>query len=280
MSESNAFHIGDIVYNISGDVLEMSAPISTFTGDANFGGATPAWGFYQVSASTMYLHASLSSQSFQFVEATKIGKYYINNYSDPQPWQYTVGSNTAPTLASAGASGSTAFITYTDSDNNFPTIANVLINDHLGPYEMFTDDFYYQDGSVFRGYPGYYIGSGTTLYYTFSDGMATVNETYMAMMTDDGHVQIPEKLDIVANTPNPFNPTTDIKFTVSTNGPVTLEILDQNGRLIERILQRTMQPGTYVETWDAATHALPSGIYLARLSQNNRTSMKKMVLIK
>ncbi len=283
VAEGSIENIGAFAYNISGDILEMSAPISTFTGDADFGGTTPAWGFYQVSAATFYISIpafSVTPDVTRFIDATKVGKYFINNFSDPQPWAYTVGSNTPPTLSLAGTDGNLALITFTDSDNNFPTVAEVLINGVHGPYDMHTDDFRYNDGSRFSVDPGFYIGSGTELYFTFSDGMATVNETYTMMDTDEGIALMPKELEIVSNTPNPFNPATEISYTLAEDGYARLEIFDQSGRLVDIIVEGMETSGLHKVTWNASHKSLESGIYLARLISNGEVRTRKMLLIK
>lgn len=68
--------------------------------------------------------------------------------------------------------------------------------------------------------------------------------------------------------PNPFNPVTDVSFSLSAEGPVTLTIYDLRGRAVRSLHNGPMVVGTHHLTWngrDDAGHDLPSGVYIARL---------------
>jgi len=100
---------------------------------------------------------------------------------------------------------------------------------------------------------------------------------------------IPEKFYLHPNYPNPFNPSTTIKFTVGANPdevravPVTLTIFDARGQRVQTLYSGTLLPGTYEMQWagqNAAGLPVPAGIYFL----NYRTPMYqrtvKMVLMK
>jgi len=78
--------------------------------------------------------------------------------------------------------------------------------------------------------------------------------------------------------PNPFNPTTTIRFTLPEQQYVSLSILDVQGRKIENLIDSNRPAGTHEINWDAS--GLPSGIYLYRLQAGNYTSVEKLVLVK
>ncbi len=84
--------------------------------------------------------------------------------------------------------------------------------------------------------------------------------------------------------PNPFNPSTVISYqlpAVETNGhssPVTLQIFDLNGKLIETLVSKNQKPGEYSLVWNAEN--LPSGVYFYQLRTSDYSETRKMVLIR
>ena len=84
--------------------------------------------------------------------------------------------------------------------------------------------------------------------------------------------------------PNPFNPTTSIRYSLAATGRVRLEIYDARGRLM-RTLFDAVQPGShwYTAVWngrDQAGRPVPGGVYFARLRAPSYTSMCRLVLVK
>ena len=78
--------------------------------------------------------------------------------------------------------------------------------------------------------------------------------------------------------PNPFNPTTKIKFEIPFDGLVSLKIYNALGQEIATVVNEGRTAGRYEATFDAAT--LPSGVYVYRLIAGNFTASKRMILIK
>jgi endonuclease/exonuclease/phosphatase family metal-dependent hydrolase len=94
---------------------------------------------------------------------------------------------------------------------------------------------------------------------------------------DDGSSIYPNKYNLFQNYPNPFNPTTTISYEIYKEGNVTLKIFDFLGREIENIRIGFKPVGFYKRKFDASN--LPSGVYFYRLTVNNFTSTKKMILL-
>ncbi len=91
------------------------------------------------------------------------------------------------------------------------------------------------------------------------------------------------------NHPNPFNPSTKIKYSTPPSssplpkgrnevGFVTLRVYDILGNEIETLVNEEKSPGTYEVTWNAAN--LPSGVYFYQLRANNYIETKKMILLR
>ena len=81
------------------------------------------------------------------------------------------------------------------------------------------------------------------------------------------------------NYPNPFNPVTNISYTLNTAGNVSINVYDVRGRLVENLVNGYRSADTYHYTWDAGNTA--SGIYYYRLSVDGRiVDTKRMILLK
>jgi len=89
---------------------------------------------------------------------------------------------------------------------------------------------------------------------------------------------IPEKFNLYANYPNPFNPTTTIKFDIAKSTNASIIIYDITGRVVETLLNESLKPGRYEISMDASR--LASGVYFYKLVTNDFIDTKKMMLLK
>jgi Ca-activated chloride channel family protein len=97
----------------------------------------------------------------------------------------------------------------------------------------------------------------------------------------------PFSFELQQNFPNPFNPTTTIRYTVSpgSGGPrlVTLSIFDLLGRCVRTLVAQVQTPGWYEIVWDGKgddARIVPSGMYIYRLTAGGETAAKTMILLK
>ena len=95
---------------------------------------------------------------------------------------------------------------------------------------------------------------------------------------------LPDVFELSQNFPNPFNPNTQIQFILGTEGLVSLNILDIQGRLVSSLINGSNYPaGYYNITWDGTNTMgtqVPSGMYLYKLVSENKILTRKMVLMK
>ena len=94
---------------------------------------------------------------------------------------------------------------------------------------------------------------------------------------------LPVHITLSQNFPNPFNPTTEIHFSISQKTDVKLEIFNISGQLIDILVDRNMSAGTYSIEWDGKSKSnstVSSGIYLYKLTTNETNETKKMILLK
>ena len=80
------------------------------------------------------------------------------------------------------------------------------------------------------------------------------------------------------NYPNPFNNTTTIDYSVNNVTKVRLDIVDIRGKLVETLFNRIHSAGNYSINLD--TNNLSSGFYIYKINSQNKSVMKKMLLIK
>ena len=93
----------------------------------------------------------------------------------------------------------------------------------------------------------------------------------------------PLELSLAQNVPNPFNPTTRIRFALPAASHVNVSVFDVSGRLVTTLVDRSMPTGEAEVLWngrDARGAPASSGVYFYRLTTSERSLTKKMVLIK
>ena len=87
-----------------------------------------------------------------------------------------------------------------------------------------------------------------------------------------------DQFTLISNFPNPFNPTTKIKFIISESSFVTLKVYDVLGNEVATLVNGEKPIGSYEVEYDATS--LPSGIYFYTLQAGNFIETKKMNLLK
>ncbi len=90
--------------------------------------------------------------------------------------------------------------------------------------------------------------------------------------------ELPDKFLLSQNFPNPFNPTTNIKFQLPNASFVKVTVFDMLGREVETLVNEQLNAGTYKVDWDAAKYS--SGVYFYKLEAGNFIETKKMLMIK
>jgi len=90
--------------------------------------------------------------------------------------------------------------------------------------------------------------------------------------------ETPSKFSLSQNYPNPFNPTTNIQFSMCNYQFVTLKVFDMLGREIATLVNEKLAPGSYKVTFNGMDYS--SGVYFYRLTTNNFTDTKRMLLLK
>ncbi|HEY3296555.1 MAG TPA: C25 family cysteine peptidase [bacterium] len=89
---------------------------------------------------------------------------------------------------------------------------------------------------------------------------------------------VPVEFALHQNFPNPFNPTTQISFSLPKATHVQLRIYNTLGQLVTTLLDETQQAGVHAVTWDA--HGASTGVYLYQIRSGSFVQTRKMLLMK
>lgn len=89
---------------------------------------------------------------------------------------------------------------------------------------------------------------------------------------------VPEETGLEQNFPNPFNPSTTIRYRLATDAQVSLRVYDLAGREVANLYEGQMNAGMHEVTWNASQQA--SGVYFVRMQAGSAISMRRIVLMK
>jgi len=94
---------------------------------------------------------------------------------------------------------------------------------------------------------------------------------------------IPERVQLLPNFPNPFNPGTTISYFLPARGGVTLTVYSVTGQAIVTLVDGRQDAGLYAVTWDGrGPEGAPvaTGVYVCRLTTERATLTQKMLLLR
>ncbi|MDP4174568.1 MAG: S8 family serine peptidase [Bacteroidota bacterium] len=139
---------------------------------------------------------------------------------------------------------------YTDSDSSGFDI-KITIQDN----DKRTTEFTMEPAFVVEGYP-----------YTAMD------------QNEPGSVALPKEYNLFNNYPNPFNPTTTIRYSLPKQSYVELKLFDMLGREVTTLVNKEQNAGEYKIQFNASS--LPSGIYIYSIQAGDYRASKKMMILK
>lgn len=90
--------------------------------------------------------------------------------------------------------------------------------------------------------------------------------------------EIPKEFKLYENYPNPFNPTTSIKYDIANNAFVKLTVYDVTGKEVETLVNDNLQAGKYEATFNGKNYS--SGIYFAKIEAGSYSHIVKMIMVK
>jgi len=115
---------------------------------------------------------------------------------------------------------------------------------------------------------------------TGGDYIYTTSVTSSLLQTGAG-IPLPATTLALDNSPNPFGSSTTISYHLPSSGKITLSIYDSRGMLVKGPHTSMAGSGTNRFVWDGTdgdNHAMPSGVYVCRLSTNGGSVSRRLVL--
>jgi hypothetical protein len=178
-----------------------------------------------------------------------------------QAWDFVVNTN---------VTNSEASVTFRNIEAIPPSLELVLLDEKLGVSKNLRDDNRY---SFSTGHSG--ISKNLKLIVGSAD--------YLVGELSDV-TTMPTEFQLSQNFPNPFNPSTTIRYGLPQAAKVSLQIFDLLGReVIPLIEEESQAAGFHVKTWnghDKNGQPVASGLYVYRLVAGEFSQTKKMLLVK
>jgi hypothetical protein len=147
-----------------------------------------------------------------------------------------------------------------------------------------SEDTVLTGGDAYSFFP-FVASSGLSVNIVFIDHRDNYNAIYFKRNPSGNLIgisylssEIPTDYSLYQNFPNPFNPSTTIKFDIRENAFTTLKIYDLLGRESEILVNGQLKPGSYEVMWDGSKYS--SGIYFYKIKTEKFIETKKMILLK
>lgn len=105
----------------------------------------------------------------------------------------------------------------------------------------------------------------------------------LAISTATPDAAVADRLRVASIHPNPFNPSTQIEFSLPQHGRATLKVFDLRGRLVRSLLDASLDAGAHAAEWDGRSDdgsSVATGVYLYRLEFGGESVVGKMSLVK
>jgi len=118
----------------------------------------------------------------------------------------------------------------------------------------------------------------------YTDGQESEPSNIVTLeMTTSGNNVIPLETVLHGNYPNPFNPSTTIRFDLAKDSDVTLQIFNLKGQLVKTVVHEKINAGVHTAEWngdDNADRSVASGVYLYKLHTDTKLFVRKCILLK
>ena len=226
---------------------------------------------------------AIASDGTIFV-GSKDGNLYAINPNGTKKWSYQTGSNEFTSSPAIGSSGTIYF-----ASRNFLYAFN---SDGTKKWELSnagsdqSPPAISTDGTVYIG-----AGNGLNAIYSESKGLLdspwpkfghdnqnTGNYLHVTSIEEQNIIELPNEFVLYPLYPNPFNPSTQIKFSLPKASIVEIEIYNVTGQFIGKLLNGKKKAGTFIISWDASN--LATGMYFVRMKAGSFVKTHKCLLVK
>jgi len=178
-----------------------------------------------------------------------------------------------------------------------------LLSDFLQPVDAENDVLFTgaNDGEIYAVQHSL-DGGGTAVYFAFdltlaadtihvnADGYLPPTEQQLTLLANllnlvgvstseaDDSAELPDRVTLHPNYPNPFNPSTEIRFTLPEAGAVNVAVFNLIGQKVATLADERFEAGTHSVNFNGRD--LPSGVYLCRMTSGSFAQTQKLVLVK
>jgi len=135
------------------------------------------------------------------------------------------------------------------------------------------DGLYYCSPLLADGTGGWSGPTAGQTWYCASDSFKGLLTNIVAVEKDS-----PSAFSVAQNSPNPFNPTTTINFSVPKADRVTVEVYNVAGQKVDTLVNGTMSAGTHSAVWNASGKS--AGVYFYTVKAGSFSKTMKMTLLK
>lgn len=214
------------------------------------GNATITANYTGIAAQSVGLNFESSNPNLPItLHRTEYPNSYVTQYQIWRKVRYNQGTTSDPELIATVSRGTTSYVDY----------------EYSGTSSGYTDWLLWYDVRSYYSTEGTYPPANWAS--VFSNGLLAKGLGELAVTENK-----------IENYPNPFNPSTVIRYQLVNSGPVSIKVYDIVGREIMTLVNEEKQQGRYQVKFDASN--LSSGIYFYRIVATGFTESKKMILTK
>ncbi len=144
-------------------------------------------------------------------------------------------------------------------------------------WAMFSDSLAAAVEAMEQNY-SYFVSAADAL----RDAREALENAYQGLIitsyVEETNRNLPDAYEMSQNFPNPFNPTTQINYSIPENGIISLKVYNLLGQVVAVLIDGFQHAGHHTVSFDGA--GLPSGVYMYRLDANSFTETRKLILAK
>ena len=173
---------------------------------------------------------------------------------------------------------------FSSNDGNWTNGKDIPVLVDPSPHSTWSNWAAYQRALFFLDAAGDFITHFSITPWSYGGNIHSNDLVYTqinSIIENDNALNIhshPENISLLNAYPNPFNPSTNIIFSISHGSNSLISVYDMGGRYLETLSKSYFVPGSYTLIWNASDY--PSGIYCIRLELDSYLISQKLVLAK
>lgn len=196
---------------------------------------------------------------------------------DPAGGPLDRNTDTVRVIVRGPVSAGLSYIADFESPNGVPVDTLVLFDDGAHGDSLSADGVF-ANSWVPGVLNSYSLDLKLQLHDTLTFEMADIVSFSPVVAVEDGSPVTPMGYLLEQNHPNPFNPTTVIKYQLPVPSDVKIVVYDLLGRDVAVLVNARMDAGHHEVRWDATGH--PSGVYIYRMTANLHSTARKLIFMR